>query len=231
MSDTIRRITEHVVEGKRLGRHINHDPQSRRYTATGAVQLVSVRHQSIGLPLDQGNIGSCTANALIGCLNTQPNHPAHGPWTEKGAIRLYKRETANEGEPYPPNDPGGSGLEVCKAAVQLGMIRSYQHAFSVEEALAALVNGPVITGVNWYDSFDRPSTSPKGFGSLVTIASGAQVRGGHEIMADEIDVEDKLVGFMNSWGTAYGVQGRFYMSWDTWARLLAESGDVTVPVR
>jgi hypothetical protein len=185
---------------------------------------VSIKHASIGLPLDQGNIGSCTANALIGHLNTKPNVPAHGPWTERGAVRLYERETANEGQPYPPNDPGGSGLEVCKAAVELGMIKSYAHAFDVQHALGALVLGSVITGVNWYSSFDQPDSS-----GLVEIASDATVRGGHEFMADEIDAPNQLVGFMNSWGPSYGVGGRFYMSWDTWAQLLAEQGDVTVP--
>jgi hypothetical protein len=224
---TVVHIPETVVEGKRLGRHINHDPRSRNFASTASTPLTSVRHQSIGLPLDQGSIGSCTANALIGFLNTKPNVPAHGPWTEKGAIRLYERETANEGQPYPPNDPGGSGLAVCKAAVQLGMISSYQHAFDLQAALSALVSGPVITGVNWYDSFDTPNTGPKGYGSQVAIAGS--VRGGHEFVADEIDVEDKLVGFTNSWGPAYGLGGRFYMTWDTWGTLLSQQGDVTIP--
>jgi hypothetical protein len=223
------RIPETVVEGKRLGRHIYHDPRSRDFEVAASTKLVSVRHKSIGLPLDQGEIGSCTANALVGFLNTQPNVPAHGPWTEKGAIRLYERETANEGQPYPPNDPGGSGLEVCKAAVQLKMISSYKHAFSLQAALSALVSGPVITGVDWYEGFDTPNTGPKGFGSQVSISGS--VRGGHEFVADEIDVEDKLVGFTNSWGPSYGLGGRFYMTWDTWGTLLSQGGDVTVPVK
>jgi hypothetical protein len=222
-------IPETVVEGKRLGRHINHDPRSRNFAATTSNKLVSVRHQSIGLPLNQGDIGSCTANALVGFLNTKPNVPAHGPWTEKGAVRLYGRETADEGQPYPPNDPGGSGLAVCKAAVELGMISSYRHAFSLEDALSALVDGSVITGVNWYQNFDTPSAGPKGYGSLISIAGS--VRGGHEFLVDEIDVEDKLVGCMNSWGPTFGLGGRFYMTWDTWGTLLAQQGDVTIPVK
>jgi hypothetical protein len=217
-------IPETVVKGKRLGRHVCHDPRSCNFATTASAKLVSVRHQSVGLPLDQGNIGSCTANALVGFLNTQPNVPAHGPWTEKGAVRLYKRETANEGQPYPPNDPGGSGLEVCKAAVQLGMISSYQHAFDLQAALSALVEGPVITGVNWYDSFDKPDSK-----GLVSISPNAEVRGGHEFVADEIVVEEKLVGFDNSWGRLFGLDGRFYMTWDTWDELLSQQGDVTIP--
>lgn len=222
-------LPETPVEGQRLGRHIVHDDRSRQFPADGATQIVSVKHDSIGLPLDQDlpvPIGSCTGNALVGFLNTRPNVPAHGPWTERGAIRLYRRETANEGQPYPPNDPGGSGLEVCKAAVQLGMISSYAHAFGVDHALAALVNGPVITGVSWYSSFDQPDPS-----GLVAIASDAHVRGGHEFVAVEINAEKQLVGFVNSWGASWGLNGRFYMAWSTWTQLLSEQGDVTVPIR
>ena len=71
---------------------------------------------------------------------------------------------------------------VWKAAKQLGLISSYRHAFGVEHALEALVLRPVITGIRWYTSFDTPDSN-----GLVEIASGATVRGGHEIVADEID--------------------------------------------
>ena len=65
----VRRIqlTEQRVAGRRLGRHIHHDPRSRDYQAHQATQIVSVTHQATGLPFDQGHIGSCTANALCGC--------------------------------------------------------------------------------------------------------------------------------------------------------------------
>jgi hypothetical protein len=56
------------------------------------------------------------------------------------------------------------------------------------------------------------------------------VRGGHEVLADGIDEPKQLVWFWNSWGKSFGVGGRFCMSFDTWAQLLAEQGDVTVPL-
>ena len=70
---------------------------------------------------------------------------------------------------------------------------------------------PVITGINWYTSFDTPS--PVG---LVEITPELTVRGGHEVVADQIDAEHKLVWFWNSWGLAFGVAGRFCMSFATW---------------
>ncbi|HEY7829454.1 MAG TPA: hypothetical protein VIC06_02690 [Solirubrobacteraceae bacterium] len=220
------RLHEQPMAGMRLGRHVEHDPRSREFTAKRAPKIVSVKHQATGLPLDQGEIGSCTANALCGALDSAPDFTGSTTLTEHDAVQLYELETKMEGEPYPPNDPGGSGLMVCKAAKQLGLITSYRHAFGVEHALQALVLRPVITGIRWFTSFDTPDSS-----GLVQIAPGATVRGGHEVVADEIDAENKLVWFWNSWGTKYAQGGRFCMSWDTWKTLLEEQGDVTVPLK
>ena len=187
---------------------------------------MSITHTATGLPLNQGALGSCTANALCGALDSAPDFAGGMPLNENNAVQLYELETKLEGKPYPPNDPGGSGLMVCKAAKQEGLISSYQHAFGLSHALEALVLRPVITGINWYTSFDEPD--PKT--GQVTIAPGATVRGGHEIVADEIDAPNELVWFWNSWGTGWGTGGRFCMSFDTWGELLKERGDVTVPM-
>ena len=122
MSDDVVRTTipEQVMHGKRLGRHIVHDPRSRDYPADAAPAIISVTHTAVGLPLNQGDIGSCTANALCGALDSAPDFKGGTPRNEHDAITLYELETKLEGQPYPPNDPGGSGLEVCKAAKELG---------------------------------------------------------------------------------------------------------------
>jgi len=220
-------IPEAQVEGKRLGRHVKHDPRSLQYQAHRGPKVISVTHQATGLPLDQGQLGSCTANALCGALDSAPDFSGGTTLGESDAVRVYELETKLEGKPYPPNDPGGSGLMVCKAAKQLGMITSYSHAFGIQHALEALVIRPVITGVNWYTSFDSPDPQT----GLVEIAAGATVRGGHEIVADGIDADKQLVYFWNSWGTQYGLGGRFCMAFSTWDQLLQEQGDVTVPLK
>lgn len=224
---TVIRLPEDYVEGKRLGRHVKHDPRSREFQAKRATQIISVTHQATGLPLNQGNIASCTANALCGALNSAPNFVRGTPANETDAIRLYESETKLDGKPYPPNDPGGSGLMVCKAARGLGMITSYQHAFGIQHALEALVLRPVITGINWYSSFDTPDPQT----GLVEITTDATIRGGHEIIADGIDANNHIAWFWNSWGTKFGLGGRFCMTFDIWDRLLQEQGDVTVPLK
>lgn len=216
------RLAEVRVDGQRLGRHIAHDPRSRDYQAEAAAALKSVKHAATGLPLDQGNIGSCTANALVGALNSAPNLKGKTPLVEADAQDLYHAETVVEGEPWPPNDPGGTGLYVCRVGKAAGFLSSYRHAFGIDHALHALVLRPVITGVNWYQGFDQPNAN-----GYVQISG--QVRGGHEVVVDEIDVDRRLVWMWNSWGPGYGLGGRFCWSFDTWDELLQEQGDVTVP--
>src|ERR1700730_16273458 len=213
-------LAEQVVPGRRLGRHVLHDPRSRDFPAARAPKVISVTHAASGLPLNQGNIGPCTANALCGALDSAPDSSSGRVYDEKAAVQLYELETKLEGKPYPPNDPGGSGLMVCKAAKQLGWISSYKHAFGLQHALEALVLRPVITGIKWYSSFDSPDPAT----GLVKLDPSSTVRGGHEIVADEIDAENKLVWFWNSWGTQYALGGRFCMAWDTWGTLLEDQG-------
>lgn len=223
-----RQIPEVHIQNKRLGRHVHHDPTSKRFVADLADKIVDTLHASAGdLPFDQQHVGSCTGESITEAADSDPNYDStKPPRTQKDAYSVYGRETADAGTPWPPNDPGGSGLAVCKAAVEMGWITSYSHAFGIDQALAALVVRPVIVGVNWYDSFDTPDPAT----GLVSIADGASVRGGHEICATEIRAAKEEVWFWQSWGPGYGQNGRFGMTFATLDRLLQEQGDVTVPV-
>lgn len=225
--DVIRvHLAEQVVAGKRLGRHIHHDPRSRAYPARQASEIVSVKHDSAGLPLNQREHTCSTAHALCGALGASPGLAGGTLLDEASALRIYETATSLEHEPDRSDEHGSSGLMACKAAQQLGLISSYEHAFGIGHALKALVLRPVMTGIKWYTSFDRPDPET----GLVELTSDATVRGGHEILADEIDADRRLVWFSNSWGTQFGRHGRFSMTFDTWAQLLQDQGDVTVPV-
>lgn len=235
----VAQIHEHKVAGRRLGRHTEHDPRSRAFAHAEVVQsaIKSVSWQRRGAPFDQGDLGSCTGNAMAGALMTGPLYVAGRTLTETDAVAIYSLATTLDTikGSYPPEDTGSSGLAVCKAAKQKGLIGSYTHAFTMAAALAALQNGPVITGMNWYTSFDSPA--PDG---LVSLPKGATIRGGHEVQpyglhvettAGQLDLNDSRVLIWNSWGTSYGVGGAFSMTLATWGRLLNEGGDVTVPHR
>ena len=240
----ITRIPELRVPGKRLGRHLDQRTAAHREAAGPpplAADLVSVAHTAgPGMPLNQGDTGSCTAHALAGALNSVPHWQAGAPTlAEPQTLQLYSAEEVLLGDgPYPPNDDGGTGQAVCEAAMQLGWCSAFQVASGIEEALLALVERPVITGVNWFTSFDTPPAS-----GVVGIANGATVRGGHEIVATQIAVpagvtasnmpdhlDEILVGLWQSWGPwGFHNSGRFFWTAATWQALLSQGGDVVVP--
>lgn len=218
----------------RLGRHINHDSRSRAYAlkAHPATQLVSIRHQRRVPIFDQGQLGSCVPNAGLGCLGTDPFWASLRVrlarerliYDESACLAWYRQVT--RADPFPgqwePDDTGSDGLSMAKVFAAEGLISGYRHTFSFSDALAALMDLPFITGINWYTSmFDC-----NGAGE-VRILPGATVAGGHEIVANELDMERERVWFDQSWGR-FGVDGRFWLSFATYQRLLGEDGDVTV---
>jgi hypothetical protein len=238
---------KHYVEripfgDRRLGRNINHDPQSRLFPYRGPRRAdpVSVRHQAhIGI-LDQGNVGACTGFAGVRCLATGRFWPTldgsdrYQP-THDGAMALYSRAT--EVDPYrgqyPPQDTGSDGLSIAKVLTEAGEIVGYEHAFTVAQAVAALQERPVITGTVWLEEMFSPDANGM-------VHPAGAVAGGHEYCGDEyvragdrfgtrqVVATEPTVGFSNSWGTGFGDAGRFYMTVAAWAGLLDQDGDVTV---
>lgn len=212
-----------------LGRNVRHDSRNRAYpwqrSAAAPVSQMWTRHIPI---LDQGNVGSCTGNAEVGALGTDPDFGALPPspplLDENLALKIYSAaETIDGNGAYPPVDDGSSGPSAAQAAKDLGLISGYLHCLSLADVLDALQRHPVCVGANWYDSFDSPDGS-----GLVAISPGAQVRGGHEFLCRGLDVDAQLLFFDNSWGTGWGSKGSFSMSYATLDRLLHEQGDATI---
>lgn len=219
---TIRKIESH---DPRLARHVRHDPRSRNYPVQPKKlgQLTSVRHhRSVGI-YDQGSVGSCTANAACGAVSTAPF--GHHIRSQSYIRGYYHQETLTQGgDVYPPADPGSDGLTAAQVAKQRGWITSYQHAFSLEAALTAVEQGGAIFGMEWLTGCDTPDSNG-------IIKYRGTVRGGHEIEADELDIERQLVGFCNSWSSQWGLGGRFYMTWTDLQRALGNQGDCTLFIR
>lgn len=215
----------------RLGRHIEHDAASRLYAVEdrlfGAVNTVYwSRFSDI---LDQGEVGSCTGEAMTGALACAPlcrSESDAAVFDQPFALALYEHATEIDNIPgaYPPDDTGSSGLAVAKAAKAGGYISRYHHAFTTLGMLRALQHGPVIVGINWYSGFDSPDADG-------VISISGYVRGGHEVLIRGYDHDESLLHGDNSWGSGWGANGSFSMHLDTWARLRREGADVTVPIR
>lgn len=224
-------IEEQVVPGKRLGRQVRHDSRNRLYPHHRRTRALTSqlwpRHIAI---LDQGDVGSCTGNMMVGALGCDPIYPAlpalHAALDEALALKIYSAAETLDGDgPYPPQDNGSTGPSVDQVAKTMGLISGYTHGFSLDDLLDALEDGPVGMGFNWYDSMDTPDSA-----GLVSISPNAFVRGGHEPLARGKDTANQLILLDNSWGTSWGIKGSFAMSYATAERLLAEQGDATVPV-
>lgn len=216
----------------RLKRHVVHDSRSRRFALpTGAAPTTLTLWPRVGPILDQGNIGSCTANAALGLLMTQPFSTGK-TWTEEDALALYHEETVlDESEipgVYPPTDSGSSGLYAMKALQARGLISSYWSAFALDAALAALVKGPIAVGSIWLQSMFTPDKA-----GLIAVNRRSQVAGGHEYVVDGFDPAKGAVRITNSWGTSWGVKGQAWIKTADFGWLLSQQGDVvqpTVPV-
>jgi len=240
------RQDEHHIAGKRLGRHLEHDPMSKLFPVDMSDRLDTASFASVLWErecdaFDQGELGSCTGNAMVGLLMTYPfaevtRSIVGRDLTENDCIEIYKLATHLDRIPgeFPPDDTGSTGLAVAKAVKEMGLIGVYRHAFTMRAALKALQSGPVLTGFNWYDSFDEPDNH-----ATVRVNPDSVVRGGHEVYAygvtvehtssGDIDEENSYVHLWNSWGKEYGNNGRFNMTISTWRYLMKEHGDITVP--
>lgn len=230
MPDVHRRaIPEAVVSGRRLGRHVHHDPRSLQYQVVPDGTVKTVRWDRSIPVLDQGDVGSCTGNAATGHLGTAPEYATltsqiaagHLHLDEADALTLYSAAEVIDGDgPYPPNDNGSSGLSVAKAAKNAGLISGYTHMTSLAACQTAIQGGPFIVGSDWHSSMDNPDAN-----GLVTVSG--TVRGGHEYECIGYDAATDLWEFVNSWGTSYGKAGHFFYSSASLMKLLAADGDAT----
>lgn len=207
-----------------LGRLVQHDVRSLAFPAETA-PLKTVTHRLSGPVLDQGDIGSCTGNAMAQALNTTPLRHGRPLLTESAAIRLYSRATEIDGFPgtFPPDDSGSSGLAVAKAAQEAKLISAYHHAFGIDQALGAIVLSAVILGIDWTNDMFTPDRA--GY-----IHPTGSVAGGHEIAIIGINTRLERVTLLNSWGPSWGRNGRAYLKFADLDALLRAQGDVVVPV-
>lgn len=233
------RFHEDVHEGMRLGRNQWLDARSLAHMVENDVHamgqsLVDQEWERVLGILDQGDLGSCTGNAGTGALGTQPFYDAVGndvlpapddvTAAEQFAVELYSDATKADGYPgvYPPDDTGSSGLAVCKVLKARGTIKGYRWARSPYGLLRLLQDGPVLQGMPWYKAFFEPDS--EGYIDSNPNWPSSGVAGGHEVEAvgvqlDTSDAFNSAIIYANSWGTSWGLEGRFRMRLRTYEQM------------
>ena len=224
----------------RLGRHQVHDALLPERDARQLhlpfldrfLPIKTVTHQETEPVFDQGNVGSCTANAALGCLVTAPFAKAGVTYTEADALALYEMETKLDDSQipgvYPPDDTGSTGPWSMMALEQQGKIKSYHHTRSLHTALRLLNHGPISIGVTWYQSMFNV-VNQDGV-KMIVVDEHSPVAGGHQVCVVGDDVTHQRVLIRNSWGAGWGDQGHAWLSWNDLDLLLHEGGDVVQPV-
>lgn len=227
-----------------LGRHIEHDPRSLAY-AHGVLPRSAIRpvQWTRRIPiLDQGDVGSCTGNALTGVLGTDSlsrtaptavtvkadtkgvfKAGAYG-LDENFAVLAYALNTRLDSVKgnYPDEDTGSTGIACGKTGRQLGLLSGYTHAFSLNALKSALQSGPAMVGTVWLNSMFEPK--PDG---VLSVDRDSGVAGGHELVVSGWD--GGRFRLDNSWGPSWGDDGVCYVAEADMAWLLSQDGDVTVP--
>lgn len=176
--------------------------------------------------LDQGNYGTCVGNGWAQFGNSDP---VEDNFSEKDARAIYYEATVIDGQPDNPDAPGGGqqGSTVrsgAKAMVNRGRIKAYAFANSTDTITAWLrSSGPVVVGTDWTNDMFYPDA--QGF-----VAPSGGVAGGHCYLLIGVSADGNVYTFLNSWGSSFGLGGRFKMKVSDFAGLLANQGEACTAV-
>ena len=188
---------------------------------------------------DQGQLGSCTANALVGNLEFLEKK-AGKPVADLSRLFVYYNERDMEGT---VNDDAGAMIrDGVKSLVNLGVcaeanwpydigefavkppaacykealqheVLSYHRILTLQQMKQCLAEGyPFVFGFSVYESFESPAMAKSG--KLNLPKPSEKCLGGHAIMAAGYDDATKRFLIRNSWGTDWGMKGYFTMPYD-----------------
>ena len=218
------------VQDNRLTRLVQFDERSRNYSVREIFQKAQPRTKvwQCNGHLNQGNEGSCVGFSMAHELRARPVPIKAG---RSLARRIYFQAQKRDewpGGAYPGASPfyeGTSILAGIKILKRMGYIEEYRWAFGLEDLILAVgYLGPVILGINWYESM----FSTLGCNYVHVFGN---VAGGHAILCKGVNVKHRWFRLHNSWGTKWGFQGDAFVTWNEMERLLHEQGEAVIPLK
>jgi C1A family cysteine protease len=195
---------------------------------------VDLRTQCPGV-YDQGQLGSCTANAIAGALEFDQMKQKEQPFTPS---RLFIYYNEREIEGTVASDSGAQIRDGVKSVNQQGAPPETDWPYDItkfadkppqpafddatkHEAIlyrrltqtlgqlkGCLAEGfPFVFGFVVYESFESPEVASTGQAPMP--AAGEKQLGGHAVLAVGYDESQQRFTVRNSWGPGWGMQGYF----------------------
>lgn len=225
-----------VVDGHGLGCWLGaNDPRSMNYLHRGvyAPDRRTITHRNSAPILDQDGVGACVGFTDADIANTAKFYGSRQRGTKQRhyltndhGYHFYHEATVVDewhNETWKPDDTGSSVLAGAKALKQDGFIDRYEWAFDVNGFITALQRQPVMLGTLWTSGMMDPDSSG-------LIRPTGEMVGGHAFMAFGINLRTSKVKFRNHWTRDWGDDGDFYMLLDDVEWLIAQQGEVLVPI-
>ncbi|MFL0194510.1 C1 family peptidase [Clostridium sp. WILCCON 0269] len=191
--------------------------------------------------VDQGQLGSCTANAIASGLGEYLQNVKLNKVTPLSRLYLYWWERFVEGSV--DEDSGAEIRDGMKILQQLGCSPELDcpydiNEFTKEPDAKAIIGGidfkiaeynrvkdligvktvlaeklPVVVGIQVYESFESDEAAKTGIIPMPN-PNREQLLGGHAVLAVGYDDTKKQVIMRNSWGSQWGDEGYFYLPYE-----------------
>lgn len=168
----------------------------------------------LDIQLDQGQTPHCVGFGWAGWGDAAPVMDAY---QNADANAIYYECKVIDGQPRKEN--GSSVRSGALAMRNRGRLAAFAFAKSTDE-IDDWINkqGPVVVGTTWTNDMFNPDAD--GF-----VKPTGSTAGGHcYLMLDRLDQEDAYL-FQNSWGSSWGLNGRFKIKVSDFASLLSDQGE------
>jgi C1A family cysteine protease len=190
---------------------------------------------------DQGQIGSCTANAIAGALQFLEKKEGAAAPVMPSRLFIYYNERTLEGTTA--SDSGAQIRDGIKSVVKQGFcpeaewpydvskfaqqpsaqcyqdalkerVGSYLRLSPIESILlSCLASGyPFVFGFSVYEGFESPQVAQSGVANIP--GRGERLIGGHAVVAAGYDQAARRFRVRNSWGPSWGQNGYFTLPFE-----------------
>ncbi|MCX6121191.1 MAG: C1 family peptidase [Ignavibacteriales bacterium] len=188
---------------------------------------------------DQGNLGSCTGNALAGAIEFLERKNGV-PFVDASRLFIYYNERALEGTiksdagamirdgiktlknqgvcsetrwPYIISKFAAKPGAACYKEALKRQITSYHRILTLDDMRTCLADGfPFVFGFTVYESFESQEVARNGIVQMPQPSERSL--GGHAVLAVGYNDEERRFIVRNSWGTDWGQKGYFTIPYE-----------------